>query len=92
MYAVTSPARGVLEINYMWLPAWVGMNSLLLEELGKSVSSAVVGKPLEEAEALGHKAVVDFLVTRYPHLVGLSEYLDALNLVTIDGQEAEEGR
>jgi hypothetical protein len=91
MYAVTSPAKGVLEINYMWLPAWVGMNSVLLEEMGKAVSASVVGKPLNEAEKLGHEAVVSFLTARYPHLEGLARYLNALKLVSIDGQEAEEG-
>ena len=87
MRAVTSPEPGVLEVNYMWLPTWVGMNSQLLQDMGEVVRKAVIGHPLGVAETLGHEALVGFLVKRYPRISGLREYLDGMSAVTIDGQE-----
>ena len=90
MLAVTSPEPGVVEVNYMWMPSWIGLNSNLLNEMGHAVRDAVIGRTLQEAEQLGHQAVLDFLAERYPEIQGLREYLEALRsvrLVSVDGQK-----
>ncbi len=87
MYAVTSPERGVLEVNYMWLPSWVGMNTTLLTEMGEAVRAATVGKPVDVAFVAGHEAVVNFITAKHPEIKGLREYLDALTYVRVDGEE-----
>lgn len=87
MYAVTSPEYGVMEVNYMWLPSWVGMNSRLLADMGAAVQQAVVGKPVDEALEVGHEAVVKYLEERYPGVAGLRAYLDGMKSVSLeDGQ------
>jgi hypothetical protein len=83
MFAVVRAGQGILEVNYTWLPSWIGLNSKLLADIGNSVSSSVVGLPLEEAERVGHAAVVRYVVNAYPDLEGLEEYLNALKLVKV---------
>ena len=84
MYAVTSPEPGVLEVNYMWLPTWIGMNTGLLQELGEVAAKATVGLPLERALEAGHIAIVDHLEEKYPNIDGLHDWLQALKLVFTD--------
>lgn len=91
MRAVTKVDTGVVEVNYMWLPTWIGMNSLLLEEIGKEVKGKLVGKTMEDGLELGHQAVLNYLVNRFPEMTGLREYLDGLKLVMVHGPEETQG-
>jgi len=77
---VTSP--GVLELNYMWLPTWIGINTPLKQELEKALSNKLVGKELTQAAIdEAHDLIVDFFADRFPTLAGLRDYLDALKFV-----------
>lgn len=91
MHAVTSPEPGVLEVNYMWLPAWIGINTPLLTEMGEVVRQATVGKTLHAAVVAGHDAVVNFVVNKHPEIKGLRQYLNAMILVNIGGEENTKG-
>ena len=88
MKTVVCTSPGVMEVNYMWLPCWLGMNSMLMEELNQHVAkSGVVGLPASEAEEKAHEVAVDFLVARYPRLKNLRQYLNSISEVTDDAQE-----
>lgn len=77
---VTDP--GVLELNFMWLPTWIGINGELKKEIEGALSDMLVGKAmttpvLDEANDL----VIQYLVKKFHNVVGLSDYLDGLKFV-----------
>lgn len=82
MKLVIIPEPGVLELNYMWLPTWIGINTPLKQELEGAIRSKLVGKELTSAvidEA--HDLIVEFFSNKFPNLVGLRDYLDSLKFV-----------
>lgn len=83
MRSVVLTEPGVMELNYTWLPTWLGMNSRLKADIEQALSAAMVGIAVDE-EALdkAHDLVVDFLVERFPHIEGLKAHLDSLYLVS----------
>jgi hypothetical protein len=89
MLAVVRTAPGVVEVNYMWLPAWIGMNSALLREVEAHVRDRAVGQALtDETLQWLHHEVVSFLCARFPVISGLESYLNGLMSVgAVDAQE-----
>jgi len=83
MLAVVRVARGVVEVNYMWLPSWIGLNTQLLADVGKHMQGKAQGKVLNEdtMKAL-HMEVVEYLCARFPTVEGLYEYLNGLRAVS----------
>jgi hypothetical protein len=71
--------NGVLTLNFMWLPTWIGMNASLKKEIEKALSEKFVGRPSTDLDAM-HEEVIDFLVTKFPH-AGLRDYLDGIKFV-----------
>ncbi len=94
MRTVTSPEPGVIEVNWMWLPTFIGLNKTLLEQLEGEVGKHMIGKDLtEEALDEANELVVDFLVRMNPAIEGLREYLDGLKFVQFvdsDGRATKE--
>ena len=89
MKTVVCTDPGVLEVNYMWLPAWMGMNANLISEMNQRVAEAnLVGLPAAEAEAKGHTVVLEFLNERFPELRGVDSFLQLLAEVTEDVEES----
>ena len=43
---------GVTELNWMWMPSWIGMNRDLRERMQKELNGMVVGKTYEQAHEL----------------------------------------
>lgn len=79
MRAVVHVAHGVLELNYMWLPTAIGMNSLLKREIEEAIGPALQGLPLDAAGLdKAHDIVVDFLVKKFPEMDGLDRFLDGM--------------
>jgi hypothetical protein len=79
--AVVSTEPGKLELNFMWLPTFIGLNSKMKIELEKELAPELVGKPMtEEVLDFAHDKVVEFILKRFP-LEGLRDYLDALKFV-----------
>jgi hypothetical protein len=76
--------QGVLELNWTWLPTFIGMDAAARKDMrdatkqfeGKEISEQV----LDEA----HSVVCDFLVARYPAISGLRQYLDGLKFVGLE--------
>lgn len=83
---------GVLELNFMWLPTWIGMNVRLQAQLKEKLGKAFVGKEIND-EALDEmsKIVVDTLVELFPAIKGLRQYLEAIKFID-DGNEQEQDR
>ena len=90
MRAVVRTAPGVLEINWMWLPTFIGMNAQLKKEIEERLAPKLEGRPLEEALDDAHEMVIEFLVERFPALHGMRDYLDAMKYVTEDGPEQQQ--
>lgn len=91
MLAVVRTAPGVIEVNYLWLPTWIGMNAVLMRDVEEHLKSHIVmGQPLNEETLRGlHDEVVLYLSTRFNSLDGLGKYLNGLAAVEVvsDGQE-----
>ncbi len=82
MRFIERTAPGKLELNYMWLPSWVGLNEALIREIEDLLSAAIVGQDLtEETLELAHQAVLEILVNKFPSITGLLEYLDGIKFV-----------
>jgi hypothetical protein len=81
MRTVTVQEDGVLELNWMWLPTWVGMNTSLKTEMEASLRSKIEGKELTD-KVLDevNDLVIEFLCAKCP-LAGLRDYLDGLKFV-----------
>lgn len=83
MRLVVATGRGQVELSYMWLPTWIGLNGALKNELEGAVRHQIEGKPLdEETLDMAHEAVMSFLEAKFP-IEGLRDYLDALKFVRI---------
>lgn len=91
MRTVVSSAPGVIEVNWSWLPTFIGMNSKLQTQIVAAVSPYIVGKPVDdETLDLAHDLVVEEIVKTFPRTEGLREFLDSLKFVRYlsDGEQA----
>lgn len=79
MLFVVPAQPGVLEISYMWLPTWIGMNTAVMKDIEEHVTRAFVGKEAKEEEV--HEEVLNYICTRFKELTGLREYLSAIKYV-----------
>lgn len=75
----------MVELNWLWLPTVIGMNTKLKEQLEKKLSSRIVGMVLTDAslEQVNH-IVIDALCEEFPYVTGLKEYLQALEHLQLD--------
>lgn len=84
MRTVVATEEGTIEVNWMWLPSFIGMNSQIKLELEKEVSDKFIGaylneKTLNEANDL----VIKCLQSKFKALKGLEQYLDCLKYVSV---------
>lgn len=84
MRAIIRTREGVLELNWMWLPTWVGMNAQLKKAIESELADSVKGKPMTEPVLDEiNEMVIDILERKSPHVTGLREYLDGLKFITL---------
>ncbi len=82
MRTVVRTQEGVLELNYMWLPTWIGMNGILKKQLEVELGEKIVGLEMtDDALDLIDQTVIDYLVEQNPHIEGLKDFLDGLKFV-----------
>lgn len=82
MRAVVHTEEGILELNWMWLPTWIGMNANLKASIEKELAEKVVGLSITEDNLdYIHGLVVDYLVKQNTFVEGLRDYLDSLKFV-----------
>jgi hypothetical protein len=72
---------GRLELNYMWLPTWMGMDSALKQEVEKALAEKFQGRGVDELDALNEE-LLDWFEQRFSAVPGLRDYLDGLKFVT----------
>lgn len=83
MRLVVATAPGELELNYMMLPTFIGMNASLKKELEEALRPHIEGQPWTETTLdQAHDLVLDFLEKKFPALQGLRDYLDGLKYMT----------
>lgn len=82
MRTVVPTEEGVLELNYLWLPTWIGINSILKKQIEDELGEKIVGLEMTD-DTLNQidEMVVDFLVEQNPHIEGLKDFLDGLKFV-----------
>ena len=92
MRTVVRTQEGVLELNYMWLPTWIGMNTVIKPEIERELSKKIVGMVMSEdsLDAI-HGMVIDHLVDGNPHVEGLRDYLDGLKFVHFKSNATQQG-
>ncbi len=93
MRTVVRTKEGVLELNYMWLPTWIGMNATLKKSVEDKLTDRIVGMEMtEESLDLIDALVIDCLLSMVPHVDGLRDYLEGLKFIQIKpGDAANQG-
>lgn len=75
-------SQGQLELNYLWLPTWLGINQVAATAVMQQLKSKVVGLPATEDNLdIINTMVIDVLAEKYPSVEGLRDYLDGLKFV-----------
>ena len=72
---------GTLELNWQWLPTWVGLNQQLIKRLEKEITPLVKGKELTEDDLDRVNDKVIELIAQECPLPGVSDYLDGIKFV-----------
>lgn len=75
----------IVELNYMWLPTWLGQNAQFKKDLEKALRSEVEGLELNE-DILNRidRMVLQYIVEHNSHVHGLYDYLDGLKFVSLE--------
>jgi hypothetical protein len=82
MRAVVAVAPGELELNWTFLPSFIGMNASLKKELEVALKPLIEGQAWTESSLdQAHDAVLDFLEKKFPALHGLRDYLEGLKYI-----------
>ncbi len=83
MRTVVLTGPNVLELNWTWLPTFIGMDASARKDM-RDVAKRFEGKEIsEQVLDEAHMAVCNFLVARYPSIVGLRQYLDGLKFIEL---------
>lgn len=74
----------VVELNYMWLPTWLGQNAQFKQQLEMDLRSKIEGLELTENNLDKISTMVlGYIVEKHPHVDGLWDYLDGLKFVNL---------
>lgn len=82
MRFIVRTGPGVVELNYMWLPTFCGLNAQLKKRIEEELAPALQGKEMtDEVLDAASDRVVDILCEMHEALPGLRDYLDAIKFV-----------
>lgn len=72
---------GTLELNYMWLPTWIGMNTRFKQRIERELAPKIEGRAMtdQDLDEL-NDLVIQMIAAEFP-LPGISDYLDGLKFV-----------
>jgi hypothetical protein len=88
MRTVVMTHPGVLELNYLWLPTWIGFNAMLKKKVEELLCDSIVGRVFTEEELDRiNDEVIDVLESMYPTVTGLRDFLDGLKFVRFECPE-----
>lgn len=84
MRTVQATDEGVVEVSYMWLPTFIGINKKLQEELELALKDRAEGRDLTE-EFLDEldDMVISFIEKKFPICTGIREFLDGLKYINL---------
>jgi hypothetical protein len=83
MRAIVSIVPGEIELNWTFLPSFIGLNSSLKKEIEDALRADLEGMEWTEATLdKAHGLVVDYLVKKFSAISGLREYLDSLRFIS----------
>ena len=71
---------GVVTLNYMWLPTWLGMNFTFKRDLERDFAERIKGSTSDQLDRL-EQELLDYIEAKFPGIVGLRDYLDGLKFV-----------
>jgi hypothetical protein len=75
---------GVVEVNFMWLPTFIGQNPVVMKEMHTALSKEFVKEQLtEEMMWAMHHKIISWLEARFP-FEGIGKYLHAIEEVKND--------
>ena len=82
MRFVTPDENGVLLLNTMWLPTWLGVNHAFNTQLEETLQAKIVGREVTE-QSLDeiNRLVIDAIQEKFSNIPGLWKYLDALKYI-----------
>lgn len=81
MRLVAKTGPGQVELSYMWMPTFLGLDALLMKQIEEKLMPELVGKELtEDVLDVAHDRALDIICELRP-LPGLRDYLDALKFV-----------
>lgn len=83
MRLVVPTDEGTISFNYTWLPTWIGMNNVLLQELGEKLMAEFKHQPvnngmLDEMDLRARQMLIEKL--KMPSLVYLFDAMRKVEL------------
>lgn len=82
MLSIIRSGPGVVELNYMWLPAFIAYDAALKKRIEEKLGPKLVGKELiPELLEEAHNEALDIICSTHHALLGLRDYLDAMKFV-----------
>jgi hypothetical protein len=74
----------IVELNFMWLPTFIGQNPVVLKDLRKELEGKFVKKQItEETLWAMHHTIIRWLEAKFP-FDGIGKYLHAIEEVKDD--------
>ena len=74
-----------VELNYMWLPTWLGQNAQFKQQLETDLRAKIEGLELTEQNLDKiSRMVLSYIVDKHSHIEGLFDYLDGLKFVSLE--------
>lgn len=84
MRLVQLTAPGRVEVNFMWMPTWLGMNKEVKDVIEKELAPLLIGKEAtEELLDAVNDQLLALLERRYSTIRGLRDYLDGIKFIQI---------
>lgn len=86
MRLVVATEPGVVELNWTWLPTWLGMNHAVKVEVEKELAPLFVGLPITDKNLDDMSdAVLEYLCAKHAGIPGLRQVLQAVKNVEVPG-------
>ncbi len=83
MRLVVLTGEGTIELNYTWLPTWMGCNAHLTADIERELQHKLVGRVVsEDLLDEAHEYVLAFLCDKHKSFQGLRQYLDGIKAVS----------
>lgn len=82
MRLVQLTAPGRVEVNFMWLPTWLGINKEVKEALERELAPLVGQEATDELLDAVNDKLLALIEQRHP-IRGLRDYLDGLKFVQL---------